>query len=235
MDAIVELWIGLAQALSLSPTGLALWITAGGSTYAGIYSVVRWVRRRWADPLTGSGLAGFLGLRAPENRTFRGPVTRVFDGDTIEVGGERVVRIIGIDAPETSDSEKLFRDARRTGIDPVEIKKQGQRAKEWLESVIGGETVELELDENTDREDPYGRLLAHVWSVDDRGRRGYLISEMIIWRGHAIVRGRGHNYYHRLEDAAQQAVREGVGGGIGVSAPGRNGPVQKQPHPNPPH
>ena len=78
-------------------------------------------------------------------------VTRVVDGDTIEVEGGEKVRYIGIDTPETVDPRK-----------PVQC--FGIEASKKNKELVEGKTVRLEKD-ITDR-DKYGRLLRYVW-VDD--------------------------------------------------------------------
>jgi len=91
-------------------------------------------------------------------------VTRVVDGDTIEVeieGQQFKVRYIGIDTPESVDP--------RT---PVECfgKEASQRNRELVE----GQTVGLEKDiSNTDG---FGRLLRYVW-LDGRLVNARLVSE----------------------------------------------------------
>lgn len=75
-----------------------------------------------------------------------GPVTRVIDGDTLEVAGERV-RVLGIDACEIGT----------TG---------GATAKDRAVSLVGGRTVALRAEPGADR-DRSGRALRYV-EVDDR-------------------------------------------------------------------
>lgn len=81
-------------------------------------------------------------------------VTRVIDGDTIEVHTEGKlykVRYIGIDTPETKHPTK-----------PVEW--MGKEAAAKNEELVGGKIVGLEKDvSDTDR---YGRLLRYVWVRD---------------------------------------------------------------------
>ena len=81
--------------------------------------------------------------------TFR--VTRVVDGDTIEIEGGDKVRYIGIDTPETVDPRK-----------PIQC--FGIEASKKNKELVEGKTVRLEKD-ITDR-DKYSRLLRYVWVGD---------------------------------------------------------------------
>ena len=96
-------------------------------------------------------------VTTPTARTQEGHrVTRVIDGDTIEVEVGLVirrVRLVGIDTPETKDPRK-----------PVEC--FGQEAAARMNSLVGGRTVRLEKDPVGDTVDRYGRLLRYVYSGD---------------------------------------------------------------------
>lgn len=221
IDALVELWARVGEALGLGVWEFSMAALTGAILYGCLYGGVRWIRNRTRDPLAGSSLMGVLGLRNEEERVMRGTVTRVFDGDTIEVGGRRVVRFIGIDAPEKSRSEKLERDARETGISPLKIIEQGEKAQAWLERLIGGRTVELELDPDVERTDKYDRTLAHVWTVDEHGQRGFLVSRMIVSHGHALPTSDDHRYASQMEEAWGLAQREGLAANLGVPRFGR--------------
>lgn len=72
-------------------------------------------------------------------------VTRVIDGDTIEIEGGERVRYLGIDAPELN--EHFGREALRKNRELVE-----------------GKRVYLEKD--IEDRDKYGRLLRYVWIGD---------------------------------------------------------------------
>jgi endonuclease YncB( thermonuclease family) len=221
VDAIVEVWTQLGNALGLGVWEFSIAALTGGATYGCLYGGTQWILRRLNDPVAGSSLLGVLGLRGEEERTMRGTVTKVFDGDTIEVGGERVVRFIGIDAPEKSRSEKLRRDARETGMSPLRIVEQGEEAKAWLDRLIGGETVELEMDPDVDRTDKYDRTLAHVWTIDEHGEKGFLVSRMIVSHGHALPTSDDHRYASQMEKAWEMAQREGLAENLGVPRFGR--------------
>ncbi len=78
-------------------------------------------------------------------------VTRVIDGDTIEIEGGERVRYIGIDTPETVDPRK-----------PVQC--FGVEASNKNKELVEGKMVRLEKD-ITDR-DKYNRLLRYVYVGD---------------------------------------------------------------------
>lgn len=78
-------------------------------------------------------------------------VTRVIDGDTIELENGERVRYIGIDTPETVDPRK-----------PVQC--FGVEASKKNKELVEGKEVRLEKD-ITDR-DKYNRLLRYVWVGD---------------------------------------------------------------------
>lgn len=115
-------------------------------------------------------------------------VDRTISGDTIRVSpavdGERVVRLIGIDAPETGDEP--FGDAARAQAN----------------SLIGGRKIALEFD--TERTDESGRLLAYA-----RLPGGNLFNEYMLRAGYAQLDVSPPNvkYENELRDA-QSAARE---------------------------
>ncbi len=80
--------------------------------------------------------------RVSENTVF---VTRVIDGDTIEIEGGYRVRYIGIDTPERD--EPYYWEASGVNRNLVEGK-------------------EIRLEKDVENKDEYGRLLRYVW-VDD--------------------------------------------------------------------
>ena len=102
-------------------------------------------RRRGTDPGDGRRRE-----RRPARRTVSAQVTRVIDGDTIEVrigGASEDVRYIGIDTPEV--------EARRAGR---VLRAPGERPQRRL---VEGRTVRLVFDDEL--RDLYGRLLAYVY------------------------------------------------------------------------
>jgi micrococcal nuclease len=98
-------------------------------------------------------------------RTLRALVTRVIDGDTVEVsfdGRREEVRYIGVDTPETVKPDT-----------PVEC--FGPRASACTRRLVAARQVRLVFDR--ERRDVYGRLLAYVY-VEAR-----LVSAALVRRG----------------------------------------------------
>jgi micrococcal nuclease len=66
-------------------------------------------------------------------------IVRVVDGDTIEVilkGQKEKIRLIGVDTPEKFESDKLHRDAARSGQDEKTIRALGERASDFTKSLV---------------------------------------------------------------------------------------------------
>ncbi len=61
-----------------------------------------------------------------ESSFVRAHVMKVYDGDTIKLSNGEKIRFIGIDTPELHDNPKLFRDAKKSGLDVETIKRMGQ-------------------------------------------------------------------------------------------------------------
>ena len=102
-------------------------------------------------------------------------VTRVIDGDTIEIQGRERIRLIGIDTPETWFGPKLERDSRRTGKDQRTIIKMGEKAARFTKSLAEGKRVKLEFD--VEKKDRYGRSLAYVYLPDGKMLNAEILKE----------------------------------------------------------
>lgn len=187
-----------------------------------------------------SGDQGSGGDSAQAGLASRGQVvtvTRVVDGDTIEVSpavdGLAEVRLIGVDTPEVYGGEEPL----------------GPQASAFTKSALTGQRVALELGQ--ERIDPYGRVLAYVWSSRDA-----MFNSQLIRRGLAQVATFPPNtkYVDRFEALQQQARTGGRGiwslsqaqqcqladrgNGIGKGTPGCSGfseptPQQQEPAPAP--
>lgn len=136
------------------------------------------------------------------------PVTAVLDGDTLIVGsnvGPRIVRLIGIDAPEPGQG-----GARGAAF--------GAQATAYLSTILPpGTPVWLELDRGT--QDAYGRLLAYLyvesswgeWSL--QGARVDQVNLLMVQAGLATVMTIAPNgaYADLYEAGLTQARRTGLG------------------------
>ena len=93
-------------------------------------------------------------------------VSRVIDGDSLELSNGEQVRLIGVDCPEFKDQERNSRNAERLGIDPAHYASFAQKAKDYLRRIEGA-AVKLEHDESnesTGHRDKYDRVLAYVYA-----------------------------------------------------------------------
>jgi micrococcal nuclease len=129
-------------------------------------------------------------------------VERIVDGDTIRidpaVDGIDEVRLIGVDTPETKDSD-------------CDMQPYGPEGLMFTRDELQGEEVDLEFDE--DREDRYERLLAYVYLDDE------MFNERLLEEGYAQVYTVPPNdrYEDRFEEA-QEAAQEAELGIWGVSS-----------------
>ncbi|WP_263788123.1 thermonuclease family protein [Salinibacter grassmerensis] len=143
----------------------------------------------------------------------------MFDGDTIEVDGDQVIRLIGVDAPEKEKNDKCRRDEIITKVPAEQIIKNGQEAHRWLSQAVLGRKVELELDREAGQTDWYDRTLAHVWTVASDGKRDGLLAESLIWARHALPTDHAHKYEDRIREAFQEAGRREEVYDLGVPLP----------------
>jgi micrococcal nuclease len=122
-------------------------------------------------------------------------VTRVIDGDTIEVdiGGTIYrVRYIGIDTPELDDERPEFCAL-------------AQEATRLNRQLVEGETVRLEKD--ISETDKYGRLLRYVY-VGDTFVNAELVRQGLAW---AKAYEPDTEYQDILDEAEAEAKRDKIG------------------------
>jgi len=121
-------------------------------------------------------------------------VTRVIDGDTIEVniaGMRHRVRYIGIDTPELDDKRPAFCAL-------------AQEATSYNRQLVGGKTVRLEKD--VSETDQYERLLRYVY-VDDTLVNAELVRQGLAWAIPYEPDTKYQDYLEELEEEAKQAGR----------------------------
>ncbi len=111
-------------------------------------------------------------------------VLQIVDGDTLTIqrkGHLEKIRLIGIDAPESSINNKTKKDAARGNGDIGTITKMGKEATRFVKKIVKpGDTVTIEFDKQT--RDKYGRLLAYVYLSD-----GKMLNEEIVKAGYASL------------------------------------------------
>lgn len=108
-------------------------------------------------------------------------VSKVIDGDTLRLVTGEKVRLLGIDTPEMYESDKLSRDARRTGENIKTITARGRESYKFTKKLVEGKRVKLEFD--VERKDKYGRLLAHVFIPNEQ----LFVNAEILKEGYAEV------------------------------------------------
>jgi len=92
-------------------------------------------------------------------------VSKVIDGDTIEVEGGMKVRYIGVDTPET--------------VHPLKgVQCFGRQATEKNKELVEGKKVRLEKD--ISETDKYGRLLRYIWIGNQ------MVNEILVKEGFAF-------------------------------------------------
>jgi len=99
-------------------------------------------------------------------------VTRAVDGDTLVLGNNERVRLVGIDTPEIHESQKLYRDSQKSGQDIATIKALGQRSYAFTRNLVEGKRVRLEFD--VERQDSKARICIPDDLSAQRQIRGFI-------------------------------------------------------------
>jgi len=152
------------------------------------------------------------------------------DGDIVEIelkGQKEKVRLIGVDTPEKYESEKLHRDAARTGQDEKTIRALGTRASDFTKSMVHpGDQVQLEYGQES--RDKYHRLLAFIWLSDGR-----MLNETLVCAGYANAYTRypfKQEYMDRFRTCEHQSREQGKGlWGEGLTGAAPTVPATRRP------
>lgn len=141
-------------------------------------------------------------------------VTRVVDGDTIELERIGKVRLIGVDTPETVDPRRS-------------VQRFGREASDFTKRMVEGRRVRVEYDWN--KKDKYNRTLAYIYLED-----GTLVNSEIIRRGFGFAYTRFPfkflNDFRKIEREAREHGRGLWGPATAVvparpQAPSASGPI----------
>jgi endonuclease YncB( thermonuclease family) len=145
------------------------------------------------------GLAVFVaasfasGVSAAGGPVYR--VTRVIDGDTIELGNGQRVRLVQIDTPEVYGGYECY----------------GPRASAIAKKLLPvGTVVRLQLEPASDPVDRYGRMLRYVL----RARDGVNVNLRLVAVGAAapwFYEGERGRYFVTLQVLARKARRQRLG------------------------
>ena len=154
-------------------------------------------------------------------------VITVIDGDTLRlrIGQDReLLRLIGIDTPESRINKRTEKQAERNFTDTDTIIKLGERAKSAVSGMVPvGTRIMVEFD--VERRDHYGRLLGYVHLAD-----GTMLNERILSLGYGKLLTVPPNIRHsaRLRVAFSEArtARRGLWSMEGFD--------ETQPKPQPP-
>lgn len=107
-------------------------------------------------------------------------VRRVIDGDTVELTDGRLVRYIGIDAPEVRrrarPGDREWRAKKEWVVAPEPFARAAAEANRRL---VEGKPIQLEYD--VQLEDRYGRTLAYVYADEQ------MVNEALVAGGYAHV------------------------------------------------
>lgn len=133
-----------------------------------------------------SGITGYYVLTKSDNDKEQFLVTKVIDGDTIELENKEKVRLLGINAPE--ENEHYY-----------------QESKNRLNELIGNKSIKLEP--GPEDKDRYGRLLRYVF-VDD-----IFVNLQLIKEGYATVYilNPDEKYYLDFKQAEKEAKENKLG------------------------
>lgn len=120
-------------------------------------------------------------------------VSRVFDGDTVQLEDGRKVRFIGINSPEI-------------GYDGAPSEPYARKAKQALTQLLSDSAV-IGLRYDRDRKDHYGRVLAHPYLSDGRSINALLLADGLA--AHIVIPPNSWNYrcYRDVEMTARQDGR----------------------------
>jgi len=157
-------------------------------------TVVVWALAGWLWPDATAEVKSWLTYNQP-GQYF---VASVADGDTITVSNgddSFVVRLIGVDTPETHHPNK-----------PVQC--YGEAAGDYLDKLLAGEVVRLEADPQSDETDRYDRKLRYVYRSSD----DLFVNQDLVERGYGVsYRNFAHSKLDEFEHAETEARREGLG------------------------
>jgi len=150
-----------------------------------------------------------LGFELDPSGTYEVDITEVTDGDTVNVefedGTVDTVRIVGIDTPETGDTEERLEEYEGIDDGPA-LKNKAAAATDYAVNKLSGETVTLSFDEGEGLRGDFGRLLGFLELSD-----GTVYNAQVIEDGWARVYDSGLGRHDEYWDSEQAARTNGDG------------------------
>lgn len=136
-------------------------------------------------------------------------VTRVIDGDTVEVrfpnGEVDTLRLLGVDTPETTYSRvspEEFEGIPETTAGRDHLYNWGERAKQFATDELEGQTVRIAVDDQADRRGYYGRLLVYIYTPEGN------LNERLLSEGYARMYDSSFSLRSAFRDAEATAQAE---------------------------
>lgn len=134
---------------------------------------------KWLVVLTALLLPLIASASGPRSQA---TVVKVIDGDTVRVlidGHQEPLRLIGIDAPESSINERALGQAKRNHLSVEKMVAAGHKAAHFLEQRVQPGTI-LSLEYDVTQRDKYNRILAYAYLPD-----GTMVNKVIVHEGFA--------------------------------------------------
>lgn len=151
-------------------------------------------------------------LDAVDGESVTVTVTRVIDGDTMEIeyanGTEDTVRLLGVDTPETTFSRVSpdeFTGIPDTTAGRDHLFNWGERATTFAEDELEGTQVQMVFDPDSDRRGYFGRLLVYLY-LD-----GENFNERLLGEGYARMYDSQFSLREEFVALEQEAQASGVG------------------------
>lgn len=126
------------------------------------------------------GLLLLLANPAAAREQQTGTVTWIYDGDTLHVEPIGKVRLLGIDTPESEDSDRDRYYLSRYQLSRKRLRQIALQAKKFNIRQVKGKQVRLEFD--NDKTDKYQRKLAYLYLPNGR-----MLNRMLLEDGLASV------------------------------------------------
>jgi len=122
-------------------------------------------------------------------------VTRIIDGDTVEIDDKENIRILGLDTPEKTKGERLRKQAKRMGITEEEALHLGLVAKAKARKVLLNKCVTLESG-RTDK-GRFGRPLRYI-RVDELDYSEFMLKEGLAMSYCGDKKDERYEFYNNL-------------------------------------